>query len=754
MIRFFSSLRRSELSVFSILALFLAVLSFYFIADNVAEWNPLALPISRGTFIAAYLSGVILSVAALFFFTPFRPIVPWMLRAFVFGLPSILVFMTGWYLSESIPPTAKAATSFFWLFAGALLFAWIIGKERKLFHDPEGTPASVKEWFRKQGLAAILFVVGMTGVFFGFASHHLGQFAAVDEALWLYGRIPKYWTAIEELQFAKTNISDKPGITVALTSGAALLSEANPLAWKTVEGWNKGIEGFFFLFRFPIVLLATILLPLFYFLLERIGGRTRALFAYTLITLSPTTLGMTKIINPDSLLWLFAPLSLLSYFAYLKRRHLGYLALAGVLLGLALLTKYVANIVFVFLLGVLLLEYAMSEKEEPFFEYLRRSLLSYALFTFVALSVFLVLFPAVWLRPEKILDATILSQAFESTSFVFLGIFGFLLADQFLTKAKATRFLLMLARKYVSRIVIAVSLSWIALAAFVALNSWLGMRVYDFPSLLAAPKTIAKQIGMFGVFTSNFYPLLFGIVPIAFFALLAAPFLSLRKDATRTWTGKLPFYLLLFILLYYLGSTINGVGTITRYQIMLFPIATAIAGFILGGLFLRLKPRFNDFRFGRFALPGALAVVALCGIWTLATNPFPLSYASSLLPKNYATDVKDMGPGSYLAAQYLSTLPDAKRLTIWTDKSGVCKFFDGICKSGFSWENYRDEHFDYIVVSAGRESRTSKRVNTAVEDARSDVIRFDTYYGKENPAWELLINGRPSHYVKIYHYEK
>ena len=82
------------------------------------------------------------------------------------------------------------------------------------------------------------------------------------------------------------------------------------------------------------------------------------------------------------------------------------------------------------------------------------------------------------------------------------------------------------------------------------------------------------------------------------------------------------------------------------------------------------------------------------GTATLALTPFPLSYASSLLPMTHHTDVKDMGAGSYEAAQYLNSLPDAEHMLIWTDKDGVCKFFVGRCKRGLNYQSLRDEEDD------------------------------------------------------------
>jgi hypothetical protein len=145
--------------------------------------------------------------------------------------------------------------------------------------------------------------------------------------------------------------------------------------------------------------------------------------------------------------------------------------------------------------------------------------------------------------------------------------------------------------------------------------------------------------------------------------------------------------------------------------------------------------------------------VVFAHLFTLSITPFPLSYASALLPRAYHIDIKDMGPGSYEAAAWLNALPDAATLTVWTDKDGVCKFFVGSCRRGFgNYEKLRYEELDYIVVSSGRESRTSKMIGGQVANGRQDVIRFDLFYQRTDPAFEVRVNGRPSHFVKVFRF--
>ena len=753
----FKSAGRQETRTMTALSFVFGTISLLFIARHipgVPEWIS-GLP--RDFFLAALPSSAIALLAGVSYFTPLRRFESWISKTLFLILPAMIAFSIGWHFQNAIPDTAKIAVTFYVFAIGLFFFVGLTRRKNSGIHDPFIQEPGMRQWLKAQGWIRLAAIVTLSGLFFGFAVQNLGKSANVDEALWLYGRIPKYWNALGNLEFQKTSISDKPGITVAIISGAGLLSVEDPLPWKSLRGNDRGLDEFFFTFRIPIVIVITLLLPLFYYLLERVAGRTRALFAFGFITLSPATVGMAKIINPDALLWVFTPLSLFAYLAYLKRRHAGFLLLSGVLLGLALLTKYVANILFVFALGIIFLEYLFRRNEERFLPYLKRSLLAYAVWTFSAIAVFFLLFPATWLKPEKLLDATILSQAFESTAAIFLSVFAAILLDRLLNRSRFSETVMLFFRSIRLSVARIIGIAWIAFLGFILFNTWSGMAQYDFPTLLAAPKTILSETSLFGVFSANAYPLLFGITPIALLFLLLAPLFFFREKSLESATGKTILYGIVFIVLYFLGSAINGVGAITRYEIILFPIAAAIAGFGIGTMVksleavLPVRSETLGIAMKKYSASALFLVVMVASVFSLATTPFPLSYASILLPMRYHTDVKDMGPGSYEAAEYLNALPDAKHLTVWSDKDGVCKFFVGRCKSGFSWDAYENIRFDYIVVSSGRESRTSKRVGTAVEDLRKNTIRFDTYYDRtEGAAWELLINGRPSHYVKIY----
>jgi len=711
-----------------------------------------------------YLGFIILSIltiGSIAYFSPHFSFEKQLAKILFIGLPSMLVILFAINTSIPLHYIFHIIFGVYILLSGFLLTFLFIRKESSIPKNIQKQPHSLsyKQWFIDQGLPILLLLLLTTSMFFLFGLSRLTQYAAVDEPLWIDGRIARYWKNIGELDWKGTNISDKPGITVALVTGPGTLFKSTS-EYKTLhtEGeiinLKNDVESYYFAFRFPILLFVTLMLPLFYFFLERLLGKRRALFSFIFIALSPVLIGMTKIVNPDSLLWFFSPLSLLSYFVFLKRGAFRYLIFSGIFLGLALLTKYVANILFVFFLGLILLEYIYNAKNTliSFPLYLKKSLGYFAVLTFSALSTFYILFPAVWVKPEKLLSSTLLSQAFEKVAPLFLFLIVFILTDQWINKSRLTNTFI----QFLIKIKYKLSLFIVGIFLFSLLatiwNTWSGMTFYSFMELLASPKTIAGKVDIIGTYLTNFYPMIFGVTPFVFLLLCIAPFCFFKKQWMTSTSLRTTFYLFIFIVLYYIATTVNHVAAVVRYQIILFPLVAIIAGIALEH-FLEFLHKKNTLK----EKPSILSIASILlffGILTLFTTPFPLSYASSFLPNKYSTDMKDMGAGSYETAQYLNTLPHAEDLLIWTDKDGVCKFFVGRCMGSLNYDRLHSEGLDYIVVSSGRQSRTGKMISSDITNNKPGLIRFDQYYLKKNPVFEIDINGRPSHFVKVFKYKE
>jgi hypothetical protein len=753
---FFASV---ENRVYSFLAVLIGLCTLLFIAPHITLFTLLDLGLANTPFYISFLILGILTIGALAYFSPRFEWKHHLSIILLTWLPGSLILTYGLTESKNFHYIFILSLGLYVILAGILLSALYIQKERlTMTKDPEAL--SVKEWFRAQGLPVLLSVLIATIIFGGAGLYRLTEYAAVDEPLWFDGRIAKYWKNIGERDWRGTNISDKPGITVALASGPGLFFKSTK-DYRTahvdgeVVSLRNDVEAFYLAYRLPLLIVITLLLPLFYFFLERLLGKRNALLSYILIATSPILIGMSKIINPDSLLWLFTPLSLVAYLTFLKRHSFRYLIFSGIFLGLSLLTKYVSNILFIFFLGLIFLEYLYHKKDLvlSFAEHLKNSLQHLALLTFTALTTFYLFFPAVWVKPEKLLDGTVLSQAFEKVAPIFGILLVFILADQWWNKSRITSALLALLEGRTKQ-VLTTLIAFLFLGSLLLTlgNTWGNMGLYDFSELLASPKTIAGKSDFLGAFLTNFYPLIFGVTPLVALALFLTPFFFLRKSFAESTSLRTAFYLMIFILLYYIGTTVNNVGAIVRYQIILFPFAAIIAGITLEHLLVFVHKKWKVADTPTPVIAGLILLVF--GGISLLTTPFPLSYANVLLPAKYHIDVKDMGAGSYEAAQYLNSLPGAQDMLVWTDKDGVCKFFIGRCSSAQNYTQLRERGLDYIVTSAGRKSRTTKMMGGDIANNRPGIIRFDQYYDRTNPVYEIDINGRPSHYVKVFKFEE
>lgn len=582
----------------------------------------------------------------------------------------------------------------------------------------------------------------------------LGSYSAVDEPYWTYGRISKFWTAVAQEKWRSTDINDKPGITVALLSGFGLL-RFDPMAYKSLRGDVKtaqdisAIDAINFTFRLPIFLFCLALLPLFYVFLKRLFDPTVALIGFLLIALSPLLLGISMIINPDSLLWTFLPLSLLSYLVFQKEKDSRYLYASGVLIGLSLLTKYVSNILYIFFFLLPFLEYVVAEDKPPVRAFLKSSLRHFFLLVLVSMATFYVLYPATWTHPDVLLKGTFLSKAFETTWPFFAALVGLILADFFLFRSRATEWLLETVsrrKRLLFQIVIG---AFLIAIAFVLLDTYAGMRPFDFEGTLASPKGIGSDSLLprySGAMLADVFALVFGLAPVALVGFLAALLVSLKKDTLRPAEAGAVLSFVLFIALYYLGSTVNAVAATVRYQIALYPLAFIVSAIGLSSILSSLKQRLPKIsRWRTSVIPGLLtllAVVLVAG--PLLVRPFYFTYASPLLPQPYLLNTKDMGDGSYEAAQYLNALPQADGLSIWSDKGAVCAEFVGTCTIGFKKKDLEGKRFDYFVISMGRVNRSLK-----LSGGVNGIVDFKQIYSTDRYAKNIVMGGRAENFVRI-----
>ncbi len=600
--------------------------------------------------------------------------------------------------------------------------------------------------FKKYLPAAIIGLVLALHLFLGLP--RIAAFSAVDEPYWTYDRIPRFWTAVAEGKWRSTDINDKPGITAAALGGFGLLSY-DPMQYKALRDEPKSdqtlaeIHDINFRFRLPIFLFGTFSLLLYYFFLKKLFNKTVALLGFLFIGLSPIVFGMTMLINVDALLWVLVPLALLSYFIFKRDGDTRSLWTTGILLGLSLLTKFTANILIIFFFFLPFLEYIVAAEKPHLTPFLKNAFKQYLGIVGIALLTMFVLWPAAWVKPKVLLNGTFLSKAFETTWPLFVAILLFIVADIFLFKNAFTRRVLDTLSAHKARFFQVVTGLLLAGIAFTLIDTYLGMRPFDLLTVLTSPKGIGSGptwLTYSRAISADLYGLVFGLSPLVFLAFLWALIKNLRKQTAYSQESTTVLILSVFMLLYYFGSTVDQVIDTVRYQIVIYPITSIIAAIGAASILSKTKVR--------ALLPTRVAVV-LIGLLILPSilfaRPYYFAYASRLLPERYLLNYKDMGDGSYDAADFLNHQPQPQALSIWSDKGAVCAVFQGQCTIGFKKKDLEGKHFDYFVISVGRQSRSSK-LSTGV----NDIVDFKKVYDPTTPSsYTLLINGRPNNFVKI-----
>lgn len=665
-------------------------------------------------------------------------------------LPTEIIFMYGLQKTTELNPNIGMINAIYALALALFIVLRGLNSDKRIL--TENTQPKTKN---SALIAIAIFSIMLTSLLFG--NYHIGKMAIVDEPLWTFDRIPDFWKNVGEKDWYNSRVSDKPGLTVAVLSGTGLFFEKNPQYFENMPWVNneiiseKSIENFNYAFRFPIWLFVILSLPIFYLLLKKLIGQTSALLSITFIGLSPIMLGNARIINPDSILWIFVTLSIITYLIYLRSIRKTDLFLSALFLSLGILTKYTANILYFFFLALIFAEYIFNHakySQESFYIYLKKHLLNYCLLVALSFAIFYACYPGVWEKPSRVLIGTIYSQAFEPLWPFFASLLGFILLDLLLFKSFLMSAVVKFFVKFKRALFVGISSLFLASILATLTNVYLSMKFFDFENILASPKSSFAATSVLGFFLSNFYPMIFGISVVALLAIMAFLVLALQNKAKLNQQSVLTaFYLMLFIIAYYLGAVASHVASIIRYQIVVFPIIFIIAGIACSEIFRLFVLKKNDDAQKIFSKQivffVGLLIVLFTSLWQ--SKPFYMSYVSALLPEKYYLDIKDMGEGSYEAAHYLNSLPNAHNLNIWTDKQGVCVFFVGKCHSALSAKTFATRQIDYFVVSSGRKSRTTKMSGIISINGAS----FMDIYNSENFVQKIELGGRPNNFVKI-----
>jgi 4-amino-4-deoxy-L-arabinose transferase-like glycosyltransferase len=603
-------------------------------------------------------------------------------------------------------------------------------------------------------LQAALFALSV-GTFLVFGLHHLTRFVTADEHYWLYERIPQYWKAVSEHRWKKTFINDKPGITLALVSGAGLFLEPHPETHpipndRKLELYRtERTERINLVFRLPILVLNALFLAYLFWIVGKLSGdRWIALWTVMGAALSPILIGISQIVNPDALLWTFSTAAFFTYLASLRIPERKYLLLTGLFLGFAILSKYTATILYPSFalfatLSVLFHKTEPSRNEAS--SLAKRHAFGYLAVVAVSLAVIAFFLPAVVARPKNAYE--LLVGFSDTMPWVYVGLGAWVaaaLSDGFLLEGRLTRSFF----RYGTRVLPALGSAVFALASGTFVLLLAGRNFMPrWPLFDDIPFDI-KETRYFDqfpyvpnlaeTFLLNANPFVFSLPPAVVVLLL---FLWIRRTfRSEPETLRLPvFAATAFLPIFFAANALAGVVATVRYDIVLYPLAAFLAAASLRDVSMRLSLRKLPLLAVSFVLYGTLAVSAFL------SGPFYFNYTSSLLPKDrIVTDA--WGYGGYEAAQYLNSLPDAEKLVVWADYYGVCEFIKGTCITDY---RYRPGEYrvDYYVLTR----RGGIRYNPDHIQWRSvSTIEPYKYYGRNDPVWELFIDGRPDNFIRVY----
>ncbi|MDH4330663.1 MAG: glycosyltransferase family 39 protein [Candidatus Moranbacteria bacterium] len=670
---------------------------------------------------------------------------------FILSAPTEIALIYGTYVCDDLH-------YLFSLFVGLWIIAfgtYLISERHKKINSTMPEKKSRKN--KSFSAIALFFILATCIIHFLFGINNLKNETYTDERLWTYGssnRIEKFWKNVATRDWINTRPSDKPGVTLAIISGAGLIWEKPSDFFHNISD-NDALLQMLFIMRLPLLIFGTLMIPVFYWVLQKIYEPKIALISTILIGTSPILLGMSRIINPDALIFIFMPLSLFSYLAYTKKDEQKWLYITGIFLGLSLLTKYISNLLFIFFFISIFTQLLFASKslnKKEFHSFMARKVVDFLIIIFVSISTFYLLFPGVWLKADRLLIATIWSEAFLPVWKYFATVLFLIIFDLAAFRSQATFWLFSNIQKFKKIILLSVPSLFLFSIFFVVANTYTHMPIFNLEDVLTSPKSFTKtfNVDTLAVFFSGFYALIFAVSPLIFLGALLGIVNSI-KDIIKekiTFSTLATWHLLLFVIVYYLGSTFSLVGPIIRYQIIVYPLFYAIAGI---GIWMLLKKIFTRSKSKILTKYAPFTLVFLLQFFVLwRVMPFFFSYNSPLLPNEYIVNPKDMGDGNYKTAEFLNSLPNAKKLSIWSDNNGICTLFIGSCSNTNKVSDFsKKPHFDYYVISRGRQSRMTSSILEKVSANPNYFLRLDRLYESPDFIFELTPGDRENNFIRV-----
>ena len=605
---------------------------------------------------------------------------------------------------------------------------------------------SIKKQLKSKFLLLLLIPLSL---YFAFGVYHITKFETADEHYWIYdptaGRIHDYWNAIAKNDWLSTRINDKPGVMLAYVSGIGILFEDN-LHKRTIEPadyqsnfTSAETERINLAFRLPLLIFNGLFSLFLFWAIKRLTeNRWLALTAVTLILLNPIIIGVSQIINPDSLLWIFSFSALISLLNYLKYRGKKDAILCSILFGFALLSKYSA-VIFIPFFFMLLLVHLLQEKNQlEFSQKAKENVIAYLSILAGSFFIFAFLMPAVIVDPSFFYYGTI---GFKGMAPIFWSIMLFNLLiylDAYFLQSKIMFFLAKIINKifpFLMRVIFFIIATMFCLVLFnwFGTDNFLNIKGMNFDAGSSYP--FRRQDFLDKLFL-EIYPLVFSLTPLVLFSVIA---LWIKGIFVKLKYPLIVFSTSVFLIVFYAAVLKQDLLVNIRYSVMLYPLLMLIAAFSIDEFILgkinRVQHKF-------------IAVLVIVGISSLSLwfiKPYYFNYTSNLLPKDRII-TGAWGYGGYEAAQILNALPNSTNLKVWSDYWGVCYFFNGTCIQASGYNNYmgksEENTIDYYVMTRRGAIANNKIWNILKEDL------------SEKPMWKINIDGRPKNFVSIYKAKK
>jgi 4-amino-4-deoxy-L-arabinose transferase-like glycosyltransferase len=390
------------------------------------------------------------------------------------------------------------------------------------------------------------------------ASLHMGKYFTTDEFNWFYTWITQYWNAVSSFEFSEIPSTTYPGAFHSFITGFTNFF----LDQNEFLQYDK-ISTYLFWWRFPILLFNSLSLFIIFNLLKKFFNKREAYLILFLIAFTPVIIGMSRIVNSDSVLWNTTLISVLSCILYIREHNKKYVILSGIFMGIAVVSKYNGVVIFFFHILILPVEFLFDKTSKS---KLKVQYLNILKIWLIAVLTFTFFFPAALVEPFKYWSRLF---RFFALNPAFLSVFILLSADIFIFNSKLLVFFKEKTKnpKYILKVLSAFFI--VSLIASVTLK---------YTDILSVTKHSSEQwkIPFFYSLIENFYGFITTLqVPavIGLFIFFVQSFLKKHKGKDFS----LPFHMIIFILVFLLGVSVQGVKTGHRYIILILPFVSIIA---------------------------------------------------------------------------------------------------------------------------------------------------------------------------------